>query len=81
MSCEWPEGCSCGASAWNRLERERDWYRCRVKLLEQHKSMLREPELTLVCDIMANGQLMPDPDGKRYGPNADLSGISITKLT
>ena len=24
MSCEFPEGCSCGADEWNRLESERD---------------------------------------------------------
>lgn len=24
MSCHYPEGCQCGASAWNRLEAERD---------------------------------------------------------
>lgn len=77
MSCPWPEGCNCGASDWNRLEQERnrleqerDWYRSRVRLLEKSKAMFREPELTIICDIMANGQLLPDPDGTRYGHNA-----------
>jgi hypothetical protein len=67
MSCEYPEGCSCGAKNWNRLESERDWYRNRIRLLEKYKSKFREPEITLICDIIANGQLLPDPDGKRYG--------------
>lgn len=70
MSCPWPEGCKCGASDWNRLEQERDWYRSRVRLLEKSKAMFREPELTIICDIMANGQLLPDPDGTRYGHNS-----------
>jgi hypothetical protein len=67
MSCSWPEGCNCGASNWNRLESERDWYKKRVELLDKYKDMFREPELTLLCDIIANGQLLPDPNGKRYG--------------
>ncbi len=70
LSCTYPEGCCCGASAWNRLERERDWYRGRVQALERAKSMFREPELTVLCDILANGQLLPDPCGIRYGSNA-----------
>lgn len=72
MSCPWPEGCNCGAPAWNRLERERDWYRSRLQLLENSKSMFREPELTIICDIMANGQLLPDKDGSRYGNQKQL---------
>lgn len=58
--------CNRRATEWNKLERERDWYRSRMQLLEKYKGMFREPELTLVCDILANGRLLPDPDGKRY---------------
>lgn len=67
MSCPWPEGCTCDASEWNRLENSRNWYRIRVELLEKHKHAFREPELTILCDILANGQLLPDPNGERYG--------------
>lgn len=67
MSCEYPEGCSCGASEWNRLERERDFYKSRVELLDKEKHRLRAPELTLICDILANCALLPDTDGTRYG--------------
>jgi hypothetical protein len=28
---------------------------------------MRDPERTLVCDILANGTLLPDPNGERYG--------------
>ena len=52
------------------------FYRSRVELLAKHQLTMRDPERTLVCDIIANGQLLPDTDGKRYGypPNKDLSG-------
>lgn len=43
------------------------WYKTRVDLLLEKQHMLREPERTLVIDILANGQLLPDPDGSRYG--------------
>ena len=28
---------------------------------------MRDPERTMVCDILANGQTLPDADGSRYG--------------
>lgn len=28
---------------------------------------MRDPERTLVCDILANAALLPDPKGLRYG--------------
>lgn len=46
------------------------WYKHRVDMLAEHQKRMRDPERTLVCDIIANGQLLPDPDGSRYGPNA-----------
>lgn len=54
-------------SDWKRLESERDFYRDRMMMLEREKYRLRQPELMIVCDILANCQLLPDPDGARYG--------------
>jgi len=67
MSCPWPEGCNCGVKQWNELEQQRDFYRDRVLKLEQEKHRMRQPELMIVVDILANCALLPDPDGFRYG--------------
>lgn len=43
--------------------------------LQQENHRFREPERTILCDILANGTLLPDPDGTRYGiPPAPLEG-------
>ena len=52
------------------------FYRSRVELLAKHQLTMRDPERTLVCDIIANGQLLPDTDGKRYGYPPNASGES-----
>lgn len=44
-----------------------DFYRRRVELLQQWQSRMRDPERTIVCDIIANGQTLPDVSGSRYG--------------
>lgn len=44
-----------------------DFYRGRCDLLQAQQARMRDPERTLVCDILANGQLLPDPAGERYG--------------
>ena len=63
------------------LERSLEFYKSRVQLLEANQSKMRDPERVLVCDILANGQLLPDPDGKRYDtrPN-DAKWISVMGL-
>ena len=43
------------------------FYQSRVELLQQWQSKMRDPERTIACDIMANGQMLPDPHGVRYG--------------
>lgn len=53
------------------MESSLDFYKRRVQLLEREQHRMRDPERTLVCDILANGQLLPDPHGKRYGQNSD----------
>jgi hypothetical protein len=43
------------------------WNRSRVDMLSRLQRYMRYPERNLVCDIIANGQLLPDPRGERYG--------------
>jgi hypothetical protein len=53
-----------------KLAHSADWNRRRVEMLSRLQKHMRDPERTLVCDILANGQLLPDPHGKRYGFDA-----------
>ena len=50
-----------------KLEASRDFYRSRCELLQQTQKYMRDPERTIVCDILANNTLLPDPEGTRYG--------------
>ena len=43
------------------------WHRRRWMVLQMHQAKMREPERTMVCDILANGELMhPTVAGDRY---------------
>lgn len=44
-----------------------EFYRGRCDLLQANQHRMRDPERTLVCDILANGALPPDPTGERHG--------------
>lgn len=56
--------------AHKRTVKSLAWYRDRVDMLQREQSRMRDPERTLVCDIIANCALLPDADGARYGtPN------------
>jgi len=56
------------------LQKERDrladkvrWHEIRYELLLREQARFGEgKERTLLCDILANGQMLPDPDGTRY---------------
>ena len=48
-------------------EFSRDFAARRCELLQQWQSRMRDPERQIVCDILANGLTLPDPDGSRYG--------------
>ena len=54
----------------NRLEAAESsvaWHRRRWMALQMHQMKMREPERTMVCDILANGELMhPTVAGDRY---------------
>lgn len=56
-----------GLKKADRLRRRLRWYRSRLEEIDKHKGRFREPEKTMICDILANGKLLPDKDGKRYG--------------
>lgn len=41
-----------------------EFYKRRCELLQAWQSTMRDPERTLVCDVLANGQLLYGPDGQ-----------------
>lgn len=48
-------------------EKSADWHKRRWMALQMHQTKMREPERTIVCDILANGELMhPTVAGNRY---------------
>ena len=49
------------------LIKENDFYISRCELLQKVQKYMRDPERTIVCDIVANNSLLPDPSGVRYG--------------
>lgn len=53
-----------------RLTQALRFYQRRCDLLQAWQSRMREPERTLVCDILANGATLPDHLGQRYPPAA-----------
>ena len=45
-----------------------EFYKCRCEELQRWQSSMRDPERTVVCDILANGQTLPASHaGSRYG--------------
>ena len=50
-----------------RLENSLRFYRSRCELLQKVQIHMRDPERTIVCDILANNSLLPDPKRTRYG--------------
>lgn len=50
-----------------RLYDAKQFYQRRFDLLQKEQRRMRDPERTLVCDVLANGTLLPDPNGTRYG--------------
>ena len=55
------------AAEIQRLRHSVQWLRQRIDRLQREQARIPDPWRTLVCDIIANGTLLPDPDGKRYG--------------
>ena len=54
------------------LKSSLDFYKPRCEQLQQQQSKMRDPERTMVCDILANGKLLyPDLAGDRYSLNPE----------
>lgn len=57
----------------------RDFYKRRADALQQWQSKMRDPERTIVCDILANGCTL-EPAGDRYAiPAAQPSPVQEKK--
>jgi len=73
-SAQYREAAEKADAEVERLRKHADFYLNRCNLLVKNQHRMRDPERTLVCDVLANGQLLPDPDGKRYGSAALAAG-------
>ena len=68
--CEISEAIDAAVEMIERLEEAESsaaWYKRRCTALQEQQSAMRDPERTIVCDILANGEVLP-PDfaGDRY---------------
>lgn len=52
----------------------RDFYKRRADALQEWQSKMRDPERTIVCDILANGHTL-EPTGDRYTPPAQPAPV------
>lgn len=62
-----PQDPECQAELRKRIKslaHSEQFYHRRVHLLEQVQSRMRDPERTLVCDVVANGLLLHGSDGR-----------------
>lgn len=50
----------------------------RCQRLQQENHRFREPERTILCDILANGTLLPDPNGTRYA-RPDVAPVATSE--
>lgn len=65
---DWVECYSSVEEARQQIEYEDDdFYKPRLELLQKVQKYMRDPERQIVCDILANNSLLPDPSGVRYG--------------
>jgi len=62
------------------LKDELDWYAKRVNLFHTHQSKMRDPERTIVCDILANGELL-ETAGNRYSVKSEESILNDDLLS
>ncbi len=52
--CTRPEGCSCGATEFNARRDELAHYRAQFRLLREKVESFREPERSIVKEIITN---------------------------
>ncbi len=50
-----------------KLYHSKCFYQSRVDKLGMLQKAMRDPERMVICDILANGQMLPDPNKERYG--------------
>lgn len=50
-----------------KLEHSLSFYKSRCELFQKIQKYMRDPERTIVCDILANNSLLSDSEGNRYG--------------
>jgi hypothetical protein len=62
---KYEEGSKCERTA--DLLKRSEFSTDRLYRLQQENHRFSEPGRTILCDILANGCLLPDPEGKRYG--------------
>lgn len=62
------------------LRTSRDFYKRRADALQQAQSQMRDPERTMVCDILANGALLV-PAGGRYAATPEPVGEVVAWLS
>lgn len=63
----WEAATAKQAAELDRLRAEADFYRRRCDALQAWQSKMRDPERTIVCDILANGSTLPPAAaGDRY---------------
>jgi hypothetical protein len=64
-----------------RLRGQEKFNRRRLDLLQQAQRFMRDPERTMVCDILANVALLPDQSGERYAikEGTDAQGEAQTR--
>ena len=66
------------ASQITKLESSLDFYRRRVELLQTWQSKMRDPERTIACDIIANGQTLPPENaGDRYKIQVEAQQVAV----
>lgn len=63
------------------IEADRKKNQQRLYRLQQENHRFREPECTILCDLLANGELLPDPSGTRYGLKAELRPLADGEMT
>jgi len=64
-----------------KLTHTADWNSRRLGMLLRMQKHMRDPERTLVCDIIANCQLLPDPDGVAEGIHCERCDELLLRKT
>jgi len=58
--------CGQHSKDYKQLRAACDWHEKRLGMMQEVQKRMRDPERTMVCDILANGCLLAEPNGGRY---------------